>query len=217
MIETFLQNRSYRVITHVRDILLEDNGQSYLLDSNNEYVNMEAHVQLVEMWKQDQKMTNVQTAQDKKDEEERRSREDKDSYHHGRGERKYSNERSKCRRNEWGPGDRYQNWDCPRRQVVRAPSAYNYSEGSGNHRYEEIDQDELQRNESFGLANHNRISKTDRPVVSIHTKVERKKKYLEKDLSSARSSQSRHEYRGVQSNWDCPFSGDNFMQSSILK
>ena len=88
MIETFLQNRSYKIITHVRDILLEDNGQSYLLDSNNEYVNMEARVQLVEKWKQEQKMTNVKTTREKRDEEERRSREDEDSYHRGRGERK---------------------------------------------------------------------------------------------------------------------------------
>ena len=109
-----------------------------------------------------------------------------------------------------GPGDRYQNWDSPRRQVEQAPSDYTYAEGSERHCYEEIDKDELQRNDSFGLVNQNRFSRPERPVVSSPP-TKTLENALENALSSARSSESRDEYRGVQSTWDCPFSGDNFL------
>ena len=87
---------------------------------------MEDHVVLVKQWKKDQRLTRVQTEEERKEEERKKKEEERmkkkedafDSYYQGKRERKYSTERSRFRTNERGPGDRYQNWDPPRRQVA---------------------------------------------------------------------------------------------------
>ena len=62
------------------------------------------------------------------------------------------------------------------------------------------------------------MTKDERPVISIPIKVVEKQQHFElssaRALSSARSSQSRDDYKF---NWDYQLSGDDFIQSAILQ
>ena len=89
-LSTFLQHRSYKIV----DILIVDNGQSYILNSNNRQVKMEDHVVLVKQWKKDQRLTKVQTEEERKEEQRKKKEEERmkkkedafDSYYQGKGE-----------------------------------------------------------------------------------------------------------------------------------
>ena len=69
-----LQHRSYKIITHRKDIKIIDGlGKSYLLNSHNDKVKMEDHEVAVEKWKVDQRLTKVETTEER----ERRKRDKK--------------------------------------------------------------------------------------------------------------------------------------------
>ena len=148
---------------------------------------MGRHVELVKEWKEEQKLTTVAIP---------KGREGGGNYHHGRGERKYPTGRHSFNQNERRPGDRYQNWEPQGHHMPRGNSDYTYSRGSGTHHYEDIEQDDSHRGDTFGSAIQNRISDPERKVVSIQT-TRNIEDGFENAMSSARSSQSRDDYRNL--------------------